>query len=340
MVKLHGIPKTIISDRDTKFVAYFWRTLWNKLGTHLLFSTSYHPQTDGQTEVTNRTLGALLRAVLKTNPRRWEDLLSFVEFSYNRSRHSATKKSPFEVVYGLNPHTPLDLVPRPLKDVEHPGGAARAEHVRNLHERTKIQLERRAEQLRAQKNKNRKELIFEPGDLVWMHLKKERFPSKRKTKLDPRGDGPFKVLRRIGNNAYQLELPKSYGIHPTINVADLKPYIEPPFGFEETGTFPSQEGEDDATLPTMSAIEEKDALQLKSKCPITRSRAKSIAQATQSLVARVSRSQGSSDVSRWISVSTHLSSASTSASSESCPEGSAPTPSGSSATYSREFSPC
>src|ERR1044071_3284023 len=118
VVKLHGIPRTIVSDSDTKFVSHFWRTLWGKLGTSLLFSTSYHPQADGQTEVTNRTLGTLLRVMLKANTRSWEDMLSFVEFAYNRSRHSATKLTPFKVVYGRNPLTPLDLTPRPLGDNE------------------------------------------------------------------------------------------------------------------------------------------------------------------------------------------------------------------------------
>ena len=111
IVRLHGIPCTIVSDRDAKFLSYFWKTLWAKLGTKILFSTSCHPQTDGQTEVVNRTLGTLLRAILQTNLKRWEECLPFIEFAYIRSVHTATRMSPFEVVYGRNPHTPLDITP-------------------------------------------------------------------------------------------------------------------------------------------------------------------------------------------------------------------------------------
>lgn len=116
IVRLHGMPRTIVSDRDVKFLSYFWKTLWSKLGTKLLFSTSSHPQTDGQTEVVNRTLSTLLRAIIKRNLKTWEDCLPHVEFAFNMAIHSATQYSPFEIVYGFNPLTPLDLMPLPVSE--------------------------------------------------------------------------------------------------------------------------------------------------------------------------------------------------------------------------------
>jgi hypothetical protein len=116
VVRLHGVPRTIVSDRDTKFLSYFWKTLWGKLGTRLLFSTTCHPQTDGQTEVVNRTLSMLLRAVLKKNLKLWEESLPHVEFAYNRAVHSTTKFSPFEIAYGFNPTAPIDLLPLPVQE--------------------------------------------------------------------------------------------------------------------------------------------------------------------------------------------------------------------------------
>jgi transposase InsO family protein len=111
VVRLHGVPNTIVSDRDAKFLSHFWRTLWYKLGTKLLFSTTCHPQTDGQTEVVNRTLSTMLRVVLKDNLRLREECLPHIEFAYNRYIHSTTKLSSFMVVYGFNPRAPIDLLP-------------------------------------------------------------------------------------------------------------------------------------------------------------------------------------------------------------------------------------
>jgi transposase InsO family protein len=113
IVRLHGVPTTIVLDRDAKFLSHFWRTLWLKLGIKLLFSTTCHPQTDGQTEVVNCTLSTLLWAILKSNLKLWEECLPHIEFAYNRYVHSTTKLSPFQVVYGFNPRAPIDLLPLP-----------------------------------------------------------------------------------------------------------------------------------------------------------------------------------------------------------------------------------
>jgi transposase InsO family protein len=111
IVRLHGVPNTIVSDRDAKFLSHFSRTFWFKLGTKLLFSTTCHPQTDGETEVINRTLFTMLRAILKTNIKLWEECLPHIEFTYNRSVYSTMKVNLFQVVYGFNPRAPIDLLP-------------------------------------------------------------------------------------------------------------------------------------------------------------------------------------------------------------------------------------
>jgi hypothetical protein len=114
---LHGIPTTIILDRDAKFLSHFWRTLWLKLGTKLLFFTTCHPQTDGQTKVVNRTLSTMLQTILKSNVKLWEECLPHIEFAYNKSVHSTTKLSPFLLVYGFNPRAPIDLLPLPPSEI-------------------------------------------------------------------------------------------------------------------------------------------------------------------------------------------------------------------------------
>ena len=111
VVRLHGVPRSIIFDRDVKFLSYFWKVLWGKLGTKLLHSTTCHPQIDSQTEVVNKTLRTLFCVVVEKNLKTWEDCLPFIEFAYNQSIHSSTSFSPFETVYDFNRLTVLDLMP-------------------------------------------------------------------------------------------------------------------------------------------------------------------------------------------------------------------------------------
>jgi hypothetical protein len=249
IVHLHGVPNKIVSDRDAKFLSHFWRTLWAQLGTKLLFSTTCHPQTDGQTEVVNRTLSTMLRAVLKKNIKLWEEYLPHVQFAYNRSMHYTTKMYPFEIVYGLIPRAPIDLMPLPTSKKLNFDAKQRAELMLKLHETTKENIERMNSKYKLAGDKGRKQLIFKHGELVWLHLRKNRFPSLRKSKLMPRADRLFKVLERINDNAYKLDLSVDFGVSPIFNIADLKPYLGDDDELESRTT-QMQEGEDDEDIAT------------------------------------------------------------------------------------------
>ena len=231
VVKLHGIPRTIVSDRDVKFLSGFWRSLWSKFGTKLLFSTTAHPQTDGQTEVVNRTLGSLLRTLVSKNKKSWESCLPIAEFAYNRTSHSTTQNSPFYVVYGFNPLTPLDLSALPLQITLDLDAETRAQKIKELHETVRLRIEKTNEHNARVANKHKKEVILQPGDFVWIHIRKERHPLKRGSKLDDRADGPFQVLQRLNNNSYIIDIPDGFGgTSATFNIKDLKlyNYHEPP----------------------------------------------------------------------------------------------------------------
>jgi hypothetical protein len=118
----------------------------------------------------------------------------------------------------------LDLSPLPLSKHVNLDGKRKAELVKWIHEKVKLNIERRIEQYAKQANKGRQQVVFEPGDWVWLHMRKERFPTQQKSKLLPRGDGPFQVLERINDNAYKLDLPREYNVSATFNVSDLSPF--------------------------------------------------------------------------------------------------------------------
>jgi hypothetical protein len=166
IIHLHGVPNTIVLDRDAKFLSHFWKTLWFKLGTKLLFSTTCHHQTDGQTEVVNCTLSTMLRVVLKTNLKLWEECLPHIEFAYNRSVHSTTKVSPFQVVYGFNPRAPIDLLPLLPSEMTCFDASQQCEFILKMHKTIKLNIEKMNEKYRIAASKGCKEVKLEPGDLV------------------------------------------------------------------------------------------------------------------------------------------------------------------------------
>ncbi|XP_065866582.1 uncharacterized protein [Euphorbia lathyris] len=121
--------------------------------------------------------------------------------------HSSTLFSPFEIVYGLNPLTPMDLLPLPVDARSSTDGVGKAELVQSIHEKVRKHIEAKNRRVASKVNRHRKRVVFAPGDLVWVHFRKERFPGLRKNKLQPRGNGPFRVLQRVNDNAYKIDLP-------------------------------------------------------------------------------------------------------------------------------------
>ena len=239
VVRLHGVPKTIISDRDGKFLSYFWKTLWKLLGTTLLFSTSHHPQTDGQTEVTNKTLGSILRALVSKHLRDWDLKLSQAEFAYNQSPSYATKCTPFQCVFGENPLLPINLTHINVHDRKQKDAVDHVEELLKLHRMVKDNIcQANARYKQKADGKHQPRAPLKEGDLVWIHLRKERFPQLRKNKLMPRAAGPFPITAKIGDNAYKVELPAEYNISNTFNIGDLQLHQ----ANQELGSILSQEG--------------------------------------------------------------------------------------------------
>ncbi|GJV99415.1 putative reverse transcriptase domain-containing protein [Tanacetum coccineum] len=180
VVTRHGIPVSIICDRDPRFASNFWRSLQNALGTNLDMSTAYHPQTDGQSERTIQTLEDMLRACAIDFGKGWVNHLPLVEFSYNNSYHASIKAAPFEALYGRKCRSPVCWT-----------------------EVGETQILR--------SSKGCKPLVTD----------KRRFG--KLVKLNPRYVGPFKVIERVGEVAYKLELPEELSrVHNTFHVSNLK----------------------------------------------------------------------------------------------------------------------
>ena len=139
--------------------------------------------------------------------------------------HSSTKFSPFEVVYGFNPLSSLDLLPLLLSKRVSTDSKKKADTIQKLYEKVRANIEAKTKVYTRKANKKRNKVIFEEGDLVWVHPRKERLPEERKSKLMTRVDGPFLILRKISDNAYQLDLQGKYEISSSFNVSDLSPFF-------------------------------------------------------------------------------------------------------------------
>ena len=225
IVRLHGIPANIVSDRGVQFTSRFWKALCESLKIELSFSSAYHPQSNGQTERTNQTLEQYLRCFSSFSQEDWVSLLPLAEFAYNNSIHSATKQSPFYANYGYHPLFLSNCVPectvpavQETLDFFSANNKLLQETMAKTQEYNKEVFDKR----------RRGELNLEPGDLVWLSTVNLRLacPSK---KLGPKFMGPFPIKRRINSVAYELELPDSFRIHPVFHVTLLKPDVANPF---------------------------------------------------------------------------------------------------------------
>ena len=226
VVRHHGLPDAIVSDRDPRFTSLFWRALWQQLGTQLHMSTAYHPQTDGQTERQNRTLEEMLRAYVGYQQDDWDQHLVAAEIAYNNTVQASSKQTPFFLNCGQHPRLALDVAVQPQAESNN---ATAAERIRELHRR----IERAKEDLRhAQQRQSkyadasRREVSLSCGDRVL--LSTEHLPVKdaeRTRKLIGKYVGPFPVRRVVSKVAYELELPPSMKqLHPVFHVSKLKVY--------------------------------------------------------------------------------------------------------------------
>jgi hypothetical protein len=193
IVCLCGVPKKIVSDRGTQFTSKFWERLHETLDTQLCFSSTYHPQTDGQTERVNQILEDLLRACVLQYGRSWDKSLSYTEFSYNNCYQKSLKMAPFEMLYGRRCHTLLFWNETGEWKVFGPNILQEAEkQVRMVRENLRVAQSRQ----KSYADHRRRELSFEVEDFVYLKVSPMRGLRRFKVrgKLALRFIGPFKIL--------------------------------------------------------------------------------------------------------------------------------------------------
>ena len=220
-----GLPKVIISDRDGKFLADLWQAIFQRLGVSLLYSTAYHPQTDGQSERTNQSIEIALRHYIATldDPADWPDILGDLQNTNNNSISASTTKTPNEIVYGFTPvrNTDLSVPTKEQSTLPIPMLVRReaSDAIAFAQINAKIAYDRK-----------HRPISMKEGDYALLRLHKGyNIPSTKVLgrKLSQQYAGPFKVLAKVGNLAYRLKLPEHWQIHPVFSIAQLEPCPDP-----------------------------------------------------------------------------------------------------------------
>ena len=228
VLSLHGIPRKISSDRGSLFTSKFWQAFQKAIGTTVLFSTAYHPQTSGQVERVNQILEDMLRACVISFGMKWEECLPYAEFSYNNSYQASLQAAPFEVLYGRKCRTPLNWSETGERQLFGPDVIQEAEdRVKIVREHLKAAQSRQ----KAYYDKRHRGVAFQVGDWAYLRVSPLRGTHRFgiKGKLAPRFVGPFRILETRGPLAFQLELPESLPmVHDVFHVSQLKQCFKQP----------------------------------------------------------------------------------------------------------------
>ena len=223
VIRLHGIPEEIISDRDSKFTSKFWDELATILGTKLALATAYHQQTDGQTERVIQILSEYLRLYTNANED-WDTDLAMAKFAYNRTTQASIGMSPFEADLGYNPRIPITLGKVKGKSDANTFVEGQAELLKLL----RFRVQESQDVMKDKFDKGRKNQFFSKGDMVLLDTKnlKPYHGGYTRKKMGPRFLGPYKILEEENGLSYKLLLPPKLRLHPTFHTQFLKPYKE------------------------------------------------------------------------------------------------------------------